>query len=163
MTAAVAGRKTRISALLLGLFPGLWECFEDPWNHRARWVYRHRLNPFRLAKLSPSRLDEVFRRVTPNSYYTVIKRESTALLATARGLAAVYQPALCEGLVTDAWFQTWQQEISKELDLIEAEEAQITRLDEEIGELYKLLHPQNHLRTIPGVGPRVAPLLLAAV
>lgn len=46
---------------------------------------------------------------------------------------------------------------------MEAEEAQFARLDEEISALHELLHPQKHLRTIPKVSPRIAPLLLAAV
>jgi len=163
LAANVGNWKTRISALLLGLFPGLWECFEDPWNSRARWVYRRRLNPFRLTKLSLTRLEGVFRKVTPHSSSAVIQRESTALLATARRQAAVYQPARRAGTVTDAWFQTWEQEVSTELELLEAEETQIAKLEEQISALYQLLHPQNHLRTIPGVGPRVAPLLLAAI
>jgi len=163
LAAAVASRKTRISALLLGLFPGLWECFEDPWNPRARWIYRHRLNPFRLTRTSQGQLNTIFARVTPRSSLGIIQRESTALLATAKRLGAVYKPARDAALATDLLFRTWQQEISAELDLLEAEEAQMARLEEEISALYRLLHPQDHLRTIPGVGPRIAPLLLAAI
>lgn len=66
-------------------------------------------------------------------------------------------------MITDASFQTWTEEISMELDLMEAEEKQIATLERQISALYRLVHPQNHLRTIPGMGPRVAPLLLAAV
>ena len=54
LAASIGTRKTRISALLLGWFPGLWDCFEDLWNPRARWVYRQKLNPCQLAKLAPS-------------------------------------------------------------------------------------------------------------
>lgn len=50
-----------------------------------------------------------------------------------------------------------------ELDLMEAEEKQMSTLEGQISILYQLVHPQDHLRTIPGMGPRVAPLLLAAV
>ena len=163
LAAGVGHRKTRIASLLQGVFPGLWECFEDNFNPRARWVYRRQMNPFRLSKLSVSRMEDTFRRLTPKATSAVIQRESTSVLATAKRLAEVYRPARQAGLVTDASFETWQQEISMELDLIEAEETQIAKLEEEIGPLYRQLDPQSYLRTIPGMGRRVAPLLLAAV
>jgi len=159
----VGNQKTRIAAYLIGLFPGLWDCFEDPWNSRARWVYRHHLDPFRLAHLYPSQLARRFCRVTPRSTAMVIQRESKAVIDEARRLAALYGPALEAGLVSVDLFQTWQKEISRELELMEAAEAQIARLEEEIGTLYRLLHPDDHLRTIPGIGPKIAPLLLAAI
>jgi transposase len=162
LATGVANRKTRISALLMGLFPGLWECFQEPWNPRARWIYRHRLNPFRLHRMAPERLEAAFIRVTPTSSYRVIHRESTAILAISRRLAEVYQPSRKAGLITDTLFKTWQEEISLELDLLEGEEAQIGQLEQEIDALYRSLHPHDHLRSIPGVGPRTAPLLLAA-
>ena len=106
LAAGVASRKTRISALLLGLFPGLWECFEDLWNPRARWIYRHRLNPFRLTRTSQEHLNIIFARVTPLSSSAIIQRESTALWATARRLVAVYKPAHDAALATDLLFRT---------------------------------------------------------
>jgi len=159
----VGNRKTRIAAYLMGLFPGLWDCFEDPWNPRARWIYRHLLNPFKLSRLYPSQLARRFWRVTPGSTALVIQRESKAVIDVARRLAALYGPALEMGLVSTELFHTWQEEISMELELMEAAEAQIVNLEEEIGTLYRLLHPDDHLRTIPGIGPKIAPLLLAAI
>jgi transposase len=163
LAASIGTRKTRISALLLGWFPGLWDCFADPWNPRARWVYRRKLNPFRLAKLAPSQLKQSLRRAAPGSSETVIEREALALRAWAKQCALVYQPALRSGLLTEGLLSIWQEEIVLELDLLELEEAQDRSLREEIQELYQLVHPQGELDTIPGIGPRIAPLLLAAI
>ena len=113
--------------------------------------------------MKAERIEKVFRRLTPNGLQSVIQREATALLAISRRLAAGYQPARRAGLMTDDSFQTWTQEISMELDLLEGEERQISILEEQIDRLYRLVHPDDHLHTIPGVGPRVAPLLLAAI
>jgi transposase len=163
LAASIGTRKTRISSLLLGWFPGLWDCFEDPWNPRARWVYRRKLNPFQLAKLAPSQLKQRLQRAAPGSSDRVIERESLALRSWAKQCALVYQPSLAAGLLTEGLLSTWQQEIVLELDLMELEEAQDRRLREEIQELYEQVHPQGQLHTIPGIGPRVAPLLLAAI
>jgi transposase len=159
----VGNQKTRIAAYLMGLFPGLWDCFEDPWNPRARWIYRHLLDPLKLSRLYPSQLARRFWRLTPGSTALVIQRESKAVVDAARRLAALYGSAVEAGLASVELFHTWQEEISMELELMEAAEAQIANLEEEIGTLYRVLHPDDHLRTIPGIGPKIAPLLLAAI
>jgi len=147
----------------MGLFPGLWECFEEPFNPRARFIYRHYLNPFRLVKLSASRIEELFRKLTPQVRCEVLKRETVALRAVSRCLTGFYRPAREAGLMTDASFRTWTEEVTLELDLIETEEKQMSKLEEKISTLYARAHPQDHLGTIPGVGPHTAPLLLASI
>ncbi|HZA21204.1 MAG TPA: transposase, partial [Dehalococcoidia bacterium] len=163
LAASIGTRKTRISALLLGWFPGLWDCFEDPWNPRARWVYRRKLNPFQLAKLAPSQLKQSLGKAAPSSSEAVIEREALALRSWAKQCALVYRPAVQAGLLTPGLLSTWQEEILLELHLMEQEEAQAQQLREEIQDLYQQVHPRGELNTIPGIGPRVGPLLLAAI
>ena len=163
LAASVGSRKARVSSFLMGIFPGLRECFEDSFSSRARWVYRHCLNPFLMERLAPGRLEDTFKKLTPNGTSAVIEREVTALLAVSRRLAAVYRLSHGAKLVTEASFQAWTQEISMELELMEMEEKQISILEEQIDSTYRLVHPHDYLRTIPGIGDRVAPLLLAAV
>jgi transposase len=160
---SMANRKTRISSFLMGIFPGLWECFEDPFNARARWVYRHWLNPFRVRRLTALRVESAFHKLTPNCPTAVIEGEAAALIAMLGRLAESYRLAYEAGLMTDASFDSWAGEISMELDLMEAEERQIAVLDEQIGVLYPQVDPKGHLRTMPGMGPRVTPLIIAAV
>ncbi|HZA24292.1 MAG TPA: IS110 family transposase [Dehalococcoidia bacterium] len=163
LAASIGSRKTRIAALLLGWFPGLWDCFEDPWNPRARWVYRRKLNPFQLEKLAPGQLQQPMHRAAPGSSEALVAREALALRSWARQCAQVYRPAWQAGLLTQGLLSTWQQEVVLELDLLEQEEAQDQQLREEIQELYQRVHPHRELNTIPGIGPRVGPLLLAAI
>jgi hypothetical protein len=149
--------------LLLGLFPGLWECFNDSWNPRARWIYRNKLNPFRLNKLSPSQLKRTFKRVTPHVNQDIMDAECDALRKASKDMVAMYQSAMDTGLISNALIETWGDEITLELDLIETEEAQIKKMEIQIRDLYEQVHPQDHLGTIPGVGSTTAPVLLAAV
>lgn len=160
---SLANRKTRISSFLMGMFPGLWECFEDPFSPRARWVYRHWLNPFRKRRLTASRVEKVFKGLTPNCPAAVLQRESVALIAILGRLAETYRPAHEAGLMPNPSFDSWTDEISMELDLLESEERQISTLEEQIGALYRQVDPQEYLRSMPGMGPRVTPLLIAAI
>lgn len=163
LAASIGSRKTRVANLMLGLFPGLWECFTDPWNPRARWIYRHRLNPFRLTKLSPSQLMRSFKKITPHVSNEVIQRDIVALRQAAKDVVSIYQPAMDAHLISQELIETWVEEIDQEMALIETEESQISQLDRQIQDLYHKLHPQDNLRTIPGVGRVIAPLLLSAI
>ena len=113
LAASIGMRKTRISALLLGWFPGLWDCFADPWNPRARWIYRKMLNPFRLAKLAPSQLRQILRKAAQGSSEAVIERETLAIRSWAKQRALVYQPAFGAGLLTVGLLSTWQTEVGR--------------------------------------------------
>jgi transposase len=163
LAASIGWRNIRISALLLGWFPGLWDCFEDPWNPRARWVYRHKLNPFQLAKLAPSQLKQRLGKAALGSTAAVIEREALSVRSWAKQCSQMDRLALQTGLLTEGLLSIWQQEIVLELDLLEQKETQTQRLGEQIQELYQQVHPQGELNTMPGIGPRVGPLLLAAI
>jgi hypothetical protein len=56
-----------------------------------------------------------------------------------------------------------QDEIARELRLMEMEEAESKSLENRISEIYQKLHPSNNLCTIPGVGEHTAPVFLAAI
>jgi transposase len=58
LAASVGRRKTHLSSLLMGMFPGMWECFEAPFNKRARWAYRHCLNPFRVERMKAEQMEK---------------------------------------------------------------------------------------------------------
>jgi transposase len=109
------------------------------------------------GEVGPRQLKQSLHKAAPGSSETAIEREFLALRSWAKQCALVYQPSLAAGLLTEGLLSTWQEEIVLELDVLELEEAQDRRLQEEIQELYKQVHPQGQLHTIPGIGPRVAP------
>ena len=103
------------------------------------------------------------RKAAPSSSEAVIEREALALRSWAKQCVQVYRPAVQAGLLTPGLLSTWQEEILLELHLMEQEEAQAQQLREEIQDLYQQVRPRGKLNTIPGIGPRVGPLLLAAI
>ena len=56
-----------------------------------------------------------------------------------------------------------QLEVAIEIDRVRLLEAQIGKLGDEIERLYGKLHPSNALRTIPGIGNALAPLVLGVL
>jgi len=67
------------------------------------------------------------------------------------------------GAVDDEFFADLQDEIARELRLMESEEAESDVIAQRIEVLYRELHPSDNLRTIPGVGELTAPVFLSVV
>jgi transposase len=60
-------------------------------------------------------------------------------------------------------FELLQLEVEQEVHRLRLFQAHIDVLDEKIEELYKQLHPADHLRSLPGVGNLLGPSLLAVI
>src|SRR5919107_6420068 len=60
-------------------------------------------------------------------------------------------------------FPRLQLEVALEVDRLRLTEGQLTRLGREIEALYRKLHPSDALRTIPGIGDALAPLVLGVL
>ena len=60
-------------------------------------------------------------------------------------------------------FDLLQLEVRQEIGRLRLFQTHIRSLDEKIEGLYQHLHPEDHLRTIPGLGTLLAPSLLAAI
>src|SRR5208283_205370 len=66
-------------------------------------------------------------------------------------------------VINENFFVELQDEVTRELRLMEAEEAESELLEQRISEIYHKLHPSNNLCTIPGVGEHTAPIFLASI
>jgi transposase len=60
-------------------------------------------------------------------------------------------------------FELLQLEVAIEIDRMRLLEDQLDKLEGQIEELYRRLHPSNALRTIPGIGDALAPLVLGVL
>jgi hypothetical protein len=78
-------------------------------------------------------------------------------------VAAVCEFSDSAGTVNEEFFTELQDEIARELRLMEIDEAESESLAHRIAGLYQKLHPSDNLCTIPGVGEHTAPIFLASV
>lgn len=60
-------------------------------------------------------------------------------------------------------FKRLQLEVAPEVDRFRMIEIQLTHLGREVEDLYGKLHPSDALRTIPGIGVTLAPLILGVL
>jgi len=89
--------------------------------------------------------------------------ESHAVYVACREAAALYKVSSSVGMIDDDFFSALQDEIARELRLLEIEEAESAAIAKRIEKFYLERHPSDNLRTIPGVGPHTAPVFLATV
>ena len=75
--------------------------------------------------------------------------------------AAAAETLRLHGTAVD--FTLLQLEVALEIDRLRLIEAQLTRLGREVESLYGKLHPSDALRTIPGIGVALGPLVLGVL
>jgi hypothetical protein len=87
--------------------------------------------------------------------------ESHGVYLACREAAALYKASTSVETIDDDFFSALQEEISRELRLLEIEEVESAAIAKRLEKLYLELHPSDNLRTIPGVGDHTAPIFLA--
>ena len=157
----ITGRKIRIGATTDGYLPGVRLAFTDPWSPQARAFLRSRLNPFAVVRDGEKALHTFLSKATPRGKGS--RAESHLVFLACQSVAALYELSRSVETISEEFFTELQEEVARELRLMEAEEAESESLARRIAELYRKLHPSDNLRTIPGVGEHTAPVFLSAV
>ena len=85
------------------------------------------------------------------------------LYLACQSVATIYELSRSAGTIDDDFFAALQEEIDRELKLMEVEEADSEIIAKRLEILYQQLHPSDNLRTIPGVGEHTAPIFLAFI
>jgi len=137
------------------------QAFTDPWSPQARAFLISQLNPIAVVRDGEEALHAFLSKATPRGKGS--RAESYLVFQDCQSVAAVCELSRPAGTINEEFFTELQDEISRELRLMEAEEAESEALARRIKELYEKLHPSDNLRTIPGVGEHTAPVFLAAV
>lgn len=157
----IATRKTRIGSIIDGYFPGLRKAFSDPWSAQARAFLSSRLNPIAVAQNGEKALHAFLKeqRLRGKSCAS----ESHAVFLCCRDAANIYEASKPIGTIGESFFADLQEEMSRELRIMEILEAEADNIAKRLHELYLELHPCDNLRTIPGVGDNTAPIFLATI
>jgi transposase len=161
MESAISGRKVRISAIVDGYLPGVRRTFSDAWSFPVRAFLRSRLNPYAVVREGEEALHAYLSKACPRSKWT--RAETHLVFLACRSVADVCELSRSAGTVNEEFFTDLQDEIARELRLMESEEAESEALARRIMELYRDLQPSDNLTSIPGVGEHTAPIFLAAV
>jgi transposase len=158
MESDVSGRKIRISAILDGYLPGVRQAFGEAWSTSFRDFLRARINPFSVVRDGEKALHAYLSKASSRSNV-----QTHQVFIACQSVAAVCQLSMAAGTLNEEFLIELQDEVARELRLLEVSEAESESLARRIAELYKKLHPSDNLSTIPGVGPHTAPIFLANV
>jgi hypothetical protein len=158
MESDVSSRKVRISAILDGYLPGVRGAFSESWSSSYRAFLRGRINPFDVVRDGEESLHAYLSKASSRS-----KVETYQVFLACQSVAQVCQMSMAAGTLSEDFFTDLQDEVARELRLLEASEAESESLARRIAEIYKKLHPSDNLSTIPGVGPHTAPIFLASI
>ena len=158
----IAGRKKRIGSIVDGHFPGIRSAFSDPWSAHARAFLRSRLNPLAVVRSGEKALC-VFLSKARKHCRIEASVESHGVYLVCREVAALYKESSSIKTIDNDFFSALQDEISRELRLMEIEETESAAIAKRLEKLYLEIHPSDNLRTIPGVGDHTAPVFLATI
>jgi transposase len=158
---AISGRKIRISAIVDGYLPGVRHTFNDAWSLPVKAFLRSRLNPYAVVRDGEEALHAFLSKASPRSKWS--RAETHLVFLACHSVAEVCELSRSAGTVDEEFFTDLQDEIARELRLMESEEAESESLAHRITELYRKLHPSDNLTSIPGVGEHTAPIFLSAV
>ena len=157
----IASRKKRILSIIDGYIPGIRQTFSNTWSPQGRAFLRTHLNPLAVARAGEKALDRFLTRARFREKEDA--EESHMVYLTCKMAATIYEKSRSIGAIDDDFFAALQDEIARELRLMEAEEVESEAIAQRLQELYKEMHPSDNLRTIPGVGEQTAPIFLAVV
>jgi transposase len=158
MESDASSRKVRISAILDGYLPGVRRAFSESWSSSFRAFLRGRINPFAVARDGEEALHAYLVKTNSRS-----RTQTHQVFLACVSIARVCQMSTAARTLNEDFFSDLQDEIARELKLLEIAEAESESLASRIAEIYRKLHPSDNLGTIPGVGPHTAPIFLASV
>ena len=157
----IGARKKRIGAIVDGYLPGVRQAFSNPWPAHARAFLRSCLYPLEVIHSGEKALHVLLTKARRHSKADAV--ESHLVYLACQDAAILYKLSSHVGTIDKDSFAALQDEIFRELRLMEMAEAESEAIAKRLEQLYHELHPSDNLRTIPGVGEHTAPILLAVV
>jgi transposase len=158
MESNMAGRKIRISAILDGYLPRVRRSFGEAWSLAFRAFLKDRVNPFLVVREG----EKSFHRFLSKSGHRSKEQVQRIFLACENIVSICARPESPSTLGED-FYVGLQDEVARELRLLEAAENESEELARRIEELCRKMHPSDNLQTIPGMGPHTAAVFLASI
>ena len=154
---SISARKVRIQAFFTAVNPLLMDCFgEHKYTRCCRALLRRYADPFTVVKLGVKRLARFLRT---HAWGTPEATLADRIYQASQSAVKIYRAAKQAHALPFSPKQ-FQDEINIELDLMEFEEKKVKYLDKKIEALYQRVDPGQVLRSIPGIGPVIAPSIV---
>lgn len=157
----ISARKVRIEAILEGYVPGVIQSFTSAWSVQFRAFLKSCFNPFAIVRNGEKALDNFLSQATYHERGS--HAESHRVFQACQAVASILEASQSVCMTNEDFFMELQDEIARELRLMEMEEAESESIDKRIEGIYHKLHPSDNLRSIPGVGEHTAPIFLASI
>ena len=156
----ITARKNRLQAVVGGYLPGLMAVAGKPWEPMFRAVLSVSLNPATLS----SQDETALRKALPDKVSRKAPSEGFVprLRTVCKQLMRLYGPIMEAGLSNETFFGDVRDEVARELRLMDVEEQEVKELEAAIAHRYQEVAPEDHLRTVKGLGDVTAPTILAA-
>jgi len=157
----ITSHKKRIGSIVDGYLPGVRQAFSHSWSIRAKAFFHSQINLFKVVREGEEALYRFLAQAKPRDREA--KAESYLVYKACQNALAVVEQCQAAGSLDEEFYTDLQDEIDRELRLMETAGAEIEALDRRIEELYRRLHPSDNLRTIAGVGEHTAPVFVACI
>ena len=154
----VADAKRRLLDLIRWASPSLEAVLPDPRTRLSLALLRSRFDPAAVLKARRSTLARFIGRNASGNHPHSGPFVETLVDGLKR--AARDAQALHRGHVD---FAELQAEVAIEVDIVIRHLEAVAGLDRRIATLYAEIHPSDALRTIPGIGPHLAPVLIGVL
>jgi transposase len=156
----VGGHKIRIGAMVESYLPGIRRAFNNTWSLQVRAFFKTRLNPFAVVREGEEALHMFLSKTCEREWS---RSQTRHVFLVCQGIVSICEQARAAGVLTEDFFTEFQEEIAREMRMLEMAEGESDSVGCRIEEIYRKLHPSNNLQSIPGVGEHTAPVFLAAV
>jgi transposase len=157
----ITTRKTRIGSIIDGYLPSLRKAFLDPWSAHAKAFLSSHLNPIAVVQAGEKALHVFLTKERHRGKSNA--SESHMVFLSCKDAANIYENSMPVGTIGDSFFTDLQDEISREIRIMEMMEVESDMIARRLEELYLEFHPCDNLRSIPGVGEHTAPIFLATI
>jgi transposase len=151
----ITAQKNRIRSFFDWVFPGLPECFSDPFGKVAKMFYRYYPNPFKVKDKTAEELAEDLSTVTNEKVDLAMTK---AICEVAARVGALYENS-------DEYvdFEELARELLPELELLEAYQTQLEEVESEVERLYEAVHPSKHIESLPGISEKLGASLRGVI
>jgi len=154
----VSASRRRVLDLMRWACPALEPALPDTTTHLTLAILNDLFNPHRVIRMRRDVLARFLGRHAAGNHPT----SGPFILALVDALKTAAADTLAlHGDAVD--FDALQFEVAQEVDHLRLWEQHIAAIDRRVAGLYQQLHPSNALRSIPGIGPILAPLLVATL